>query len=46
MIPYLGMVISVPSSQDTEIYKDIPSPVCSFVEDLDEIIILLLTFIT
>ena len=33
------MVISVLSSQDTEIYKDNPSPVYSFVEDLNEIMV-------
>ena len=33
------MVISVLSSQDTEIYKENPSPVYSFVEDLNEIMV-------
>ena len=33
------MVISVLSSQDTEMYKDNPSPVYSFVEDLNEIMV-------
>ena len=33
------MVISVLSSQDTEIYKDNPSPVYSFIEDLNEIMV-------
>ena len=33
------MVISVLSSQDTEFFKDSPSPVYSFVEDLNEIMV-------
>ena len=33
------MVISVLSSQNTEIFKDNPSPVYSLVEDLNEIMV-------
>ena len=33
------MVISVLSSQDAEIYKDNPSSVYSFVEDLNKIMV-------
>ena len=33
------MVISVLSSQDIEFFKDNPSPVYSFVEDLNEIMV-------
>ena len=32
------MVISVPSSQDTEIYRAIPSPVYSFINDVNEMV--------
>ena len=32
------MVISVPSSQDTEIYRPKPSPVYSFVNEVNEMV--------
>ena len=32
------MVISVPSPQDIEIYKEKPSPVCSFINDVTKML--------